>query len=269
MPSLFVIFKGLKVAERRHLRFYTEDLFPSIFDAQLHEHTELSRRYNYSHQSSCTQKPRYSISYNTISEKRKRPPSPSPQEQAASSAYSESHPMRTSRLHTTHAVRTQSARSTSCSTSCSTSSHGTSSYSTSSYSMSAYNTSPSSAHDPKPWQDQTLDDIPWTLQYEIAKDRPLELITEHTIPYVLSFAMEKAVDHNRIMALYPESHRLIPDKCPSFAKVYLPYNHREVSSYSSSSIQVDDRASVPQLAKHLYDYYPSFDLNLLQLPARI
>ena len=45
MPSLFVVFKGLGVAERRHLRLYTEELFPSVFDAQLQEHTELSRRY--------------------------------------------------------------------------------------------------------------------------------------------------------------------------------------------------------------------------------
>lgn len=81
--------------------------------------------------------------------------------------------------------------------------------------------------------------------------------------------MEKAVDHNRIMALYPEGHHLIPDKRSSFAKVSLPYSHGEASSYSSSSIQVDDRASVHQLAKRLYDYYLSFDLNLLQLPAWI
>ena len=75
--------------------------------------------------------------------------------------------------------------------------------------MSAYNTSPSSAHDPKPWQDQTLDDTPWTLGYKIAKDMPLEWINGHTIPYVLSFAMERAIDHKRIMALYPEGHPLV------------------------------------------------------------
>ena len=149
-------------------------------------------------------------------------------------------------MHTTHAARTQYSIPQ----------HVLVQYiilGTSSYSMSAYNTSPSLAHDPKPWEDQKLDDTLWTLGYEIAKDMPLEWITDHIIPYVLSFAMEKAVDHKRIMALYPEGHPLIPNKHPYFAKVSLPYNHAEALSFSKLSIQVDIRASALQLAKRLYD----------------
>ena len=177
MPSLCVVFKGLGVAERRHL------LFPSVFDATI---TLTNHPIRESHATLLAA----TLSVRNVNgplllrlKSRLRPP-----------------PIAHCDLFAC-IQRTQSARSTSShgTSSHGTSSHGTSSYSTSSYgtsshSMSAYNTSPSSAHDPKPWQDQTLDDTPWTLGYKIAEDMPLKWINGHTIPYVLSFAMERSID---------------------------------------------------------------------------
>jgi hypothetical protein len=34
LPSLYIVLRGRRVAERGYSWFYTEDLFPSIFDAQ-------------------------------------------------------------------------------------------------------------------------------------------------------------------------------------------------------------------------------------------